>query len=480
MSDVSSPQVRITWPPNDTNASFAGFDVNIVSFDPAGLDTIEVTLTIPTFGNVADDQRQPYVTATKTPGFEVFSNAHLTPTNRNWNRVLARAKDKAGNYGYYDVRVTFPEPPKPPGIDWSKLVGVDYLVGVLSRKENGPAITPDRMGQAYEMAQIQKLADKRINFLRVWVDWEAMVPYATNRQNVLDELKYIAIECRKHNMLFYVVSGQFAGSSSWIYRNADGGIVRGDGFPAYVTAGYPVNTTGGDVYQVQACKDFFNALYNRSLLGGTIVDEYFTQFFKPIYETLENFDSFIGCEILNEPPILINGSIQWAALGEFHTRVAQLIRTVSVKPIMFSEAIPRAGAGGATIPNLVLTKPRISNVVYAPHTYAFQPSTFAAHCNTFKQTAIAMGGIPVIVGEYAPGTSAAFRNDGSNQNGTVMNQTNTDAQLQALKANGFASNFWAWVPSWEIVANHDLVKNDGTLSTIGVYYFNARQKAYGY
>lgn len=437
MSDVSSPQVRITWPPNDTNASFAGFDVNIVSFDPAGLDTIEVTLTIPTFGNVADNQRQPYVTATKTPGFEVFSNVHLTPQNPKWNRILARAKDKAGNFGYYDIRITFPEPPPPVGVQWQTFVGVNYLSPVPRRLESQPTKTPDK---AYETKWIGDLKAKKVNFIRVPVRWESMLPYASNQANVLQQLEFIAQECQAQG-----ISMTIDCHSVW----------QGQGLPDYIRAG----TT--------ADADFYLRMYNNTLPFGDFANEVYTKFWKPIIDRIDKYDSVVGYEIFNEPPMLPNTTYQ--QLGAFHTRIAQRMRMSTVKAIIFGQAIPRNGGAATTAALLAQTKPQISgDIVYGPHCYKPDLAGFTNELSEIADTGRLCGTIPIIMGEHAPGLSST--------GGVYNTQPNHEMQIREIRARGFGDCLWAYAPS-EDVGFHDLTS---TTFPTGTMYFNARRAVLGY
>lgn len=440
MSDTSSPQVRITWPPNDTHASFEGFDVNIVSFDPVGLDTIEVTLTKPTFGNVADNERQPYVTATKTPGFEVFSNVHLTPQNREWTRILARAKDRAGNFGYYDVKVVFPGLPPPIGVQWQEFVGMNYLSPVPRRLENQPAATPNK---GYETKWIADLKARKVNFIRVPVRWEAMLPYASNQVAVIQQLEYIAQECVTNSISMTVEC-----HSVW----------QGAGLPNYVKAG-----TSGDA-------DFYLRMYNNTLPFGDFANEIYTKFWKPIIDRIDKYASVVGYEIFNEPPMLPNTTYQ--QLGAFHTRLAQKMRASTVKAIIFGQAIPRNSGAATTAALLAQTKPQVSgDIVYGPHCYKHTLGEFTNELSEIADTARLCGSIPVLMGEHAAGL---------NSTGGVFNlQPTHEMQIREIRARGFGDCYWAYAPS-EGVGFHDLMNPDGSLTVTGMMYFNARRVVLGY
>lgn len=439
MSDKASPQVRITWPPNDTAASFGGIDVNIVSFDPVGLDTIECTLTIPTFGNVADNERQPYVTATKTPGFEVFSNVHLVPQDRKFNRILARAKDKQGNYGYYDVRIVYPEVPVV-GIQWHTFVGMNYLSPVLRRLESQATQTPNK---AYETRWMADLKARKVNFIRVPVRWEAMLPYASNQANVLQQLEFLAQECETNG-----ISMTIDCHSVW----------QGQGLPDYIRTG-----TSGDA-------DFYLRMYNNNLPFGDFANEAYTKFWKPIIDRIDKYPSVVGYEIFNEPPMLPNTTYQ--QLGAFHTRIAQKMRASTVKAIIFGQAIPRNSGAATSAALLAQTKPQVSgDIVYGPHCYKADLTGFTNELAEIADTGRLCGNIPVLMGEHAAGLTSTA--------GAFNTQPTHEMQIREIRARGFGDCYWAFAPS-EGVGFHDLVNPDGSLSTTGMMYFNARRIVLGY
>ena len=117
MSDRSAPQVRVIWPPEDSLNSKESFDIVGVCYDASGIQDVEVTLTIPTFGQVSESERQPYQKAEQYKGTWAIWTARVVVGDLKFSRILARAKDGAGNFGYYDKFIVFPPPPPPRAIE---------------------------------------------------------------------------------------------------------------------------------------------------------------------------------------------------------------------------------------------------------------------------------------------------------------------------------------------------------------------------
>lgn len=328
------------------------------------------------------------------------------------------------------------------GFDFSKALGVNYLSPVVRRRETAAAFIQgiDPCTRAYEEEWLDKLQALKVNFIRVPVRWESMVPYPANQANVLQQLEWIAEECETRGIAM-VVENHYV----WEWS----------GLPAYIKAGY------ADYGQ------FFKDLYDNTLQFGDYADEVENRFFKPIIDRIDKYSSVKGYEISNEPSML--PTTTYTQLGNYHTRIGQRIRAHTNKAVIFGQAIPRNGGAGTTAANLAVTFPQCGgDVVYAPHCY--KVSGFDTEMNEIKQTQQLLGNIPVFLGEHAPGLSST--------NGAFNTQANHRMQIQGIRNNGFGDCYWGYAPN-ESIGFHDLTTSTALTAT-GTMYFAARREVYGY
>lgn len=384
----------------------------------------------------------------------------------NYGPHTVEFKDEQNNKVVRTIRVEIQDdvtPPIPP-LDISKLIGSNYLDPVLRRKEKEPSRP---FNPAYVQTELQKRKDKGQNFLRVVVYWEAMYPYAQNRENVLKQLEEIAKIADQLGISIVIDHHHFHGSSSWKFLAENGATRAGGGFPSYVVAAYPTNTPlQTSTYIYPTVKQFFQDWYSNTIQGFTNVwQEFFVQFWQPIIQRVDKYNSVVGYEILNELQYFDEPQIQLA--GIFHTTIAGNMRAMTTKWIVWDEGNVRGNQinGAFARANQHLAAPQVQNIIYAPHTYGVG-SQLDGHINDFKKTQAALGGIPVFIGEHA-----AQDNN--------LSFANIKYQLQSFKDAGFGATFWADAESEQLGPGNNL-RPDANNPSTGTWYYQARKEVYGY
>jgi aryl-phospho-beta-D-glucosidase BglC (GH1 family) len=299
-------------------------------------------------------------------------------------------------------------------INIPELQGVNYYDPILLKTELGlPQYLEDSVN-SWPSAKVSltQMHDHGFKLVRVPFFWEA---YLNDKEGVLAEMQAIASAADRVDLHVFFDSHQYK-TSSYFYGNPSAG-----GFPSILMSQYVKN--GG----ASAEKAFWSDYYRNSItVKGIKSWQLQAEMFRSIIHRVDKYNSVLGYEILNEPPIYDNS--QYKKLGAMHSFIANKIRSYgSDKFIIFDRAYPVWDS--SYIDWNYYSKIAPSNkakTIFAPHRYSqYYPGIF----ENYQKLSTLWGDIPVVIGEWAEGSQDAM-ND----------------YVKELKKVGFGSTYWSWIP----------------------------------
>jgi hypothetical protein len=333
-------------------------------------------------------------------------------------------------------------------INYAQLVptlrGVNYQPRLLAGTERGCSSPPCYSSIKPPSNQVfNNISSYGFNFVRIPFYWES---YYMNPTGFLDEAENVAKAANDSKIYVLFDSHQY-NTSSYFY-----GSSYTAGFPSYLLTTYPNNAQG----EQQFWRDFYN---NTLTYGGKTVWELYADFYSQVIARVDKYDSVIGYEILNEPPVYDDS--QYQKLGNFHTYVAKRIRTVSNKAIFFERAYPVPGSYSSI--NWTLSRNiapiDVDNIVFAPHRYT---AWYSGMFNNFKSLAVYWGGIPVLIGEWSEN-----------------NEGNMSVYVSELKNSSFGWSYWMWTYGSGTTGQYLVNSSWKDLSIYGQWLVNAMNRYYG-
>jgi hypothetical protein len=334
----------------------------------------------------------------------------------------------------------------------SQFRGAVFIDPVLSRFENdgGPS-GPNK----YVQNSMKYIKANGMNFVRVPFYWESYVSWPSA---FMTELEIVA-QAAQANGICVVFDNHHWYTSSY-FSNVDfGKNGKPKGFPSFVLQAYP---TTGD-YESTAGLFWADFLSNSIVVDGETIWELQSEFFLKVIERVDSYDSVAGYEILNEPH-LFNAS-QYELLGEYHTYMANEIRSATDKKIVFDRETAR---GFQRIPSFEfkIVPQGVSGLVYGPHLYAvpFPGSQGENQVENFEEWAQDWG-VEILLGEWSGET-----------------QEEVDIFVSAFKDAGFGWTYYKWSASKTTDGDHlgnVLYESFRTPETIYLEYLvNAIQEFY--
>ncbi|MGH9879425.1 MAG: cellulase family glycosylhydrolase, partial [Nitrososphaerales archaeon] len=294
-------------------------------------------------------------------------------------------------------------------------LGVGFIDKLLGRRESGgPTSSNENVTESMRHIKMNGFTAIRVPYY-----WESHV---YNSAEFMDRIEFIAQSAQENRICVFFVNFHYYTTSYWGLDIE--GKSPGRGFPSFVVQDFP--PTNNDY--IQTAGPFWDAFLSNSIvISGNTAWDVQADFLKSIINRVDHYDSVAGYEILNEPHLFAKE--QYDRLGDYHTYMAEKIRSITDKKIFFD----RENTWGFTRDPSLEPKvaPRgITGIVYAPHLYAtpYPGSQAEEQINNFK-TWSQQWGSEVLIGELAPDT-----------------QADADQYLRVLKENGFGWTVWSWRP----------------------------------
>jgi hypothetical protein len=286
-----------------------------------------------------------------------------------------------------------------------------------------------------------------MNHIRYVLYWQA---YENDPISFINELKSVASLADKWGLHVIYDNHQFH-TSSWLDP------VRGSGFPPSLfndNTSYPFGSGGSPGYP-SAIK-WWTKWWNHTLTDNRGIDGWILQigFLKKVIETVENHRSTLGYEILNEPQI--QSADQWEKIGMYNTFVANELRKITNKTLVFDMTIPvvfhdlKINMTSANIAKLLPENK--NNIVFKISLYGIPTvGSYAEQKINLLSGLTNMTGVPLYIGEWNDvSREERISVEGKtiseiNQEISDLNQTNADIMTKKFKDIGvWGWAFWNW------------------------------------
>lgn len=309
-------------------------------------------------------------------------------------------------------------PPPPTGTDCSEipmhqLRGVAFMDPVLTRKEKGGTFSAP---SDYVSESMQRFKSYGFNLVRVPYYWES---YVYNPTDFMNELELIAKTAQANNVCVVFDNHHWFTSSYW---NTDiGKSGTAIGFPSFVVKSFPSKAT-----YYETAGPFWEALLSNTLvIDGKKIWDVQWDFMSKVINKVDGYSSVAGYEILNEPHLWSKD--QYDKLGNYNTYLAQKIRSISDKKIVFDRETTKEFMRDPTMEYKIVPR-GVDKLVYGPHLYT--PPTAGSggekQLNQIKKWKVEWG-VEIMIGEFSAHT-----------------QPDMDAFLKGWKDAGFGWTYWKW------------------------------------
>ena len=286
-----------------------------------------------------------------------------------------------------------------------------------------------------------------MNHIRYVLYWQA---YENDPISFINELKSVASLADKWGLHVIYDNHQFH-TSSWLDP------VRGSGFPPSLfndNTSYPFGSGGSPGYP-SAIK-WWTKWWNHTITDNRGIDGWILQigFLKKVIETVENHRSTLGYEILNEPQI--QSADQWQKIGKYNTFVANELRKITNKTLVFDMTIPvvfhdlKINMTSANIAKLLPENK--NNIVFKISLYGIPTvGSYAEQKINLLSGLPNITGVPLYIGEWNNvSREERISVEGKtiseiNQEIRDLNQTNADIMTKKFKDIGvWGWAFWNW------------------------------------
>jgi len=286
-----------------------------------------------------------------------------------------------------------------------------------------------------------------MNHIRYVLYWQA---YENDPISFINELKSVASLADKWGLHVIYDNHQFH-TSSWLDP------VRGSGFPPSLfndNTSYPFGSGGSPGYP-SAIK-WWTKWWNHTITDNRGIDGWILQigFLKKVIETVENHRSTLGYEILNEPQI--QSADQWQKIGKYNTFVANELRKITNKTLVFDMTIPvvfhdlKINMTSANIAKLLPENK--NNIVFKISLYGIPTvRSYAEQKINLLSGLTNITGVPLYIGEWNNvSREERISVEGKtiseiNQEISDLNQTDADIMTKKFKDIGvWGWAFWNW------------------------------------
>jgi len=314
-----------------------------------------------------------------------------------------------------------------------------------------------------------------MNHIRYVLYWQA---YENDPISFINELKSVASLADKWGLHVIYDNHQFH-TSSWLDP------VRGSGFPPLLfndNTSYPFGSGGSPGYP-SAIK-WWTKWWNHTITDNRGIDGWILQigFLKKVIETVENHRSTLGYEILNEPQI--QSADQWEKIGKYNTFVANELRKITNKTLVFDMTIPvvfhdlKINMTSANIAKLLPENK--NNIVFKISLYGIPTvGSYAEQKINLLSGLTNMTGVPLYIGEWNDvSREERISVEGKtiseiNQEISDLNQTDADIMTKKFKDIGvWGWAFWNWsyLPDSSPDFNLITVTLNGDMATTKYFY----------
>ena len=286
-----------------------------------------------------------------------------------------------------------------------------------------------------------------MNHIRYVLYWQA---YENDPISFINELKSVASLADKWGLHVIYDNHQFH-TSSWLDP------VRGSGFPPSLfndNTSYPFGSGGSPGYP-SAIK-WWTKWWNHTITDNRGIDGWILQigFLKKVIETVENHRSTLGYEILNEPQI--QSADQWQKIGKYNTFVANELRKITNKTLVFDMTIPvvfhdlKINMTSANIAKLLPENK--NNIVFKISLYGIPTvRSYAEQKINLLSGLTNITGVPLYIGEWNNvSREERISVEGKtiseiNQEISDLNQTDADIMTKKFRDIGvWGWAFWNW------------------------------------
>jgi hypothetical protein len=324
-----------------------------------------------------------------------------------------------------------------------------------------------------------------MNHIRYVFYWEA---YENNPSLFLQELESVAALADKYGLKVIYDNHQYH-TSSWLDEK------RGTGFPSYLFDKnlYPFDS--GITTSSNSTKLWWTNWWDRNLIdqnknnnnGTTPIDGWTLQanFLKTIVKLLDNYNSTIGYEILNEPQIF--SQEQWSKIGEYYKYITNELRNQTNKILVLDMTIPITFKNlsiNLTSQNMAKIIPKDKNSIFKISLYGipnddnYQDKKLELLLNVSK-----IAEIPLYIGEWnnvnreqkTKALNAYMVDETSKINTTTSDLTQEQSNLfinkfKSLKVYGWA--FWNWNYIFTSPENFNLINVTKSGDILTTKYFD--------
>ncbi len=286
-----------------------------------------------------------------------------------------------------------------------------------------------------------------MNHIRDVLYWQA---YEKDPLSFIKELQTVASLADKWGLHVIYDNHQFH-TSSWLDP------VRGDGFPPSLfndNTSYPFGSGGSPGYP--SAVKWWTKWWNHNITDNRGIDGWTLQigFLKKIIETVENHRSTLGYEIFNEPQI--QSADQWEKIGKYNTLIANELRKITNKTLVFDMTIPVVFHDlkiNMTLGNIAKLLPENkNNIVFKISLYGKPTAGSYAEQKINLLSGVAkISGVPLYVGEWNDVSREEHISvEGKtvkeiNQEISDLNQTDANIMTKKFKDIGvWGWAFWNW------------------------------------
>jgi hypothetical protein len=328
-----------------------------------------------------------------------------------------------------------------------------------------------------------------IDHVRYRFYWES---YVKSPAEFIKEIKQVAETADKYGLKVIYDNHQFHTSSRL-------NVERGTGFPAYLFDDPVLYKQGsGGAPKSTAAKAWWTNWWNNAVKSVNGTDGWKLQldFLEKIVQTVDNYRSTLGYEILSEPQV--HSPDQWAKIGKYNNYITQELRKNTNKTIVYSMNIPidLKSTIGVNAENLAKMVPlNKENVVFKFSLYGVPSAGYQADKLDLFLNASRLAGVPLYIGEWNNVKRVSTVNEEGKK---IWEIAATQSDISQVDANTIVDEFknigiwgmafWEWSFIVSDTPNFNLasVKYDnatGAGKILPTKYFqiveNAYQEAYG-
>lgn len=370
-----------------------------------------------------------------------------------------------------------PNPVYAQGTNSQQLIGVNMLGYYTSLPQTRDFKNP--FPDNYYDQSFKIIKDGGMNHVRYVYYWES---YVKNPTAFINELKFAATLADKYGLKIIYDNHQFH-TSSWLNPQ------RGTGFPNFLfqnNSEYAYGSGGGPKYPSAVA--WWTHWWNREITDVNGTDGWTLQarFLNKVVSTVDSHPSTVGYEILSEPQV--HSVDQWDKIGKYNTFLADELRKVTKKDIVYSMSIPvdLKSNIGVNATNLAkMTPANKTNTIFKFSIYGLpSPGSYQEERLKMFIAAGNLSGVPVYIGEWNNVDRDKVINEEGDfvyeidPKGSDITPADTTAILKKFnEIDPYGWAFWYWNFRPHRVENFNLVTSDPNGNLIPTKYFDILKNA---